>query len=483
MLRNRASLYVRLSQRADETNASLEGMIAELRELCVRLGLREVALHVDDGLSGGYRDRAEFQAWISDARQERTDVLLTPHVDRLTREGLNVAASLLDVVEGKDPLTGRVVHRPVRLVDARGIDSNDGDGFRFRFVLQAEVARSERERMRDRTRSSVRRLRRKGRWPGGAPPFGYRVVDNPEGAGKTLDVEPEEAKAIQEAANRVLSGDPLTLVCRVLNHEGTKPRRAREWSRVTLAKVLCGDAALGRITVNGDLLRTDEGEIATPYPAILTPEQSQALRLALKPDPTRPKTTGRHPARLLSTFLSCPGCPSFLTVARRQANPVYRCQTRAQGGVCTQPVSISAPQIEDYVSGVYLRAAGPLPYFREEVRVSNAGELALVESDIAEAARELASTATAEGFARLQELQARRDELMAEVPEQLVTLVDTGLTCGEVFQAAIVDDQRSMLQAAFDEIVILPGKRGSKKLDPGRVLLRWMPDDPADQVD
>ncbi|MFB6828129.1 recombinase family protein [Streptomyces hydrogenans] len=483
MQRNRASLYVRLSKMADETNASLEGMTAELRELCARLGLREVALHVDDGLSGGYRDRPEFQAWIADARQERADVLLTPHVDRLTREGLNVAASLLDVVEGKDPLTGRVVHRPVRLVDARGIDSNDGDGFRFRFVLQAEVARSERERMRDRSRSSVRRLRRKGRWPGGTPPFGYRVIDNPDGPGKALDIDPTEAKAIREAADRVLRGDPLTLVCRVLNHEGTKPRRAREWSRVTLAKVLRGDAILGRITVNGDVLRTHDGEIDTPYPAILTPEQSQALRLALKPDPTRPKSTGRHPARLLSTLLSCVGCPNSLTVARRQGNPVYRCQTRSQGGVCEQPVSISAPQVEEYVSGVYLQTAGWLPFFREEVRVSNAGELALVEEDIAEAARELAASATVEGFARLQKLQTRRDELAAEVPEQLVTLVDTGMTCGEVFQGAILDDQRAMLQAAFEEIVILPGKRGSKKLDPARVVPRWTPDDPADQVD
>lgn len=87
MERNRVSLYLRLSVKAGETNASLEGMIKELRELCAREGLREVALHVDNGLSGGFRDRAEFQAWLSDARQQRADVLATFHVDRLTREG------------------------------------------------------------------------------------------------------------------------------------------------------------------------------------------------------------------------------------------------------------------------------------------------------------------------------------------------------------------------------------------------------------
>ncbi|WP_327169075.1 recombinase family protein [Streptomyces subrutilus] len=481
--RNRGSLYVRLSMKAGETNASLEGMISELRELCAKEGLEEVALHVDDGLSGGFRDRPEFQAWIADARQERADVLVTPHVDRLTREGLNVAATLLDVVEGKDSLTGRVVHAPVRLMDARGIDSTHGDAFRFRFVLQAEVARSERERMRDRTRSSVRRLRRKGRWPGGTPPFGYQAVDNPDGPGKSLAVEPTEAKAIQEAANRVLAGDPLTLVCRALNHQGVKPRRAREWSRVTLAKVLCGDAALGRVTINGELLRDEDGEIMAPYGAILTPEQSVAIRAALKPDPTRPKASGRHPARILSGLLFCVGCPNPLTVARRKAGVVYRCQTRSQGGMCEQPVSVSAPMIEDHVTGLYLKAVGWLPYFREEVRVSNAAELSLIESDIADTLRELASSATAEGFTRLQRLQERRNRLTAETPERLVTLVDSGRTCEEVFRGALVDDQRAMLDAAFVEIVIGPGRRGPKLLDPERVHMLWTPDDPADQVD
>lgn len=482
MERNRVSLYLRLSVKAGETNASLEGMIKELRELCAREGLREVALHVDNGLSGGFRDRAEFQAWLSDARQQRADVLATFHVDRLTREGLNVAASLLDVVEGKDPTTGRRAHHPVRLLDARGIDSAHGDSFRFRFVLQAEVARSERERMRDRSRSSVRRLRRAHRWPGGASPFGYKAVSNPDGPGQALDIEPQEAAVLRDAAEWILAGDNLTRVCRRLNHEGRKPRRAKEWSRLALKRALCGDAALGRITINGALLLDDEGHIAAPYPPVITLAQSSALRAILAPDPSRPKPAGRHPARLLSGLLYCHGCPRRLTVARRSGNPIYRCQTPSQGGVCDGGVSIAAEQLEEYVTAQYLQAAGQLKYFREEVRVSNAEELSMVESDIAHAVRELGQNATAEGFAKLQKLQAHRTELTANAPERLVSLVDTGKTTAEVFTSAMLDDQRDMLADAFEEIVILPGRRGYKTLDPERVVLRWMPEDVADQA-
>ncbi|MFJ6465302.1 recombinase family protein [Streptomyces sp. NPDC091387] len=480
MERNRVSLYLRLSVKAGETNASLEGMIKELRELCAREGLREVALHVDNGLSGGFRDRKEFQDWLSDARQQRADVLATFHVDRLTREGLNVAASLLDVVEGKDPTTGRFAHHPVRLLDARGIDSAHGDSFRFRFVLQAEVARSERERMRDRSRSSVRRLRKAHRWPGGGSPFGYRAVDNPNGPGQALDIEPAEAAVLRDAADWILAGDNLTRVCRRLNHEGRKPRRAKEWSRVALKRALTGDAVLGRITVNGVLLLDDKGHIEAPYPPVITTAQSAALRALLAPDPSRPRSTGRHPARLLSGLLYCHGCPNKLTVARRSGSVVYRCQTGSQGGVCEGGVSIAAEKLEEYVTEQYLQAVGPLRYFREEVRVSNAEELSMVEADIAHAVRELGQSATTDGFAKLQGLQARRAELTATAPERLVTLVDTGKTIREVFGTAMLDDQRDMMADAFEEIVILPGQRGPKTLDPARVILRWAPEDVAD---
>ncbi|MFE7625614.1 recombinase family protein [Streptomyces sp. NPDC057509] len=482
MERNRASLYVRLSVKAGETNASLEGMIKELRELCVREGLHEVALHVDNGLSGGFRDRKEFQEWLEDAKQQRADVLVTFHVDRLTREGLNVAASLLDVVEGKDPASGRRAHHPVRLLDARGIDSAHGDSFRFRFVLQAEVARSERERMRDRSRSSVRRLRRAHRWPGGSVPFGYRAVPNPNGPGQVLDIAPDEAAILRDAAEWVLAGDSATRVCRRLNHEGRKPRRAREWVRQTLTRALCGDAVLGRITVNGALLLDDKGRIATPYPPVLTVAQSAALRAVLAPDPNRQPSAGRHPARLLSGLLYCHGCPQRLLVARRSGGAVYRCPTGSQGGVCEGGVSIAAEKLEAYVRAEYLQVAGHLRYFREEVQVSNAEELSMVEADIAHAVRELSQNATADGFATLQRLQALRTSLTSTAPERLVSLVDTGKTIAEVFATAMLDDQRDMLADAFDEIVILPGRRGPKTLDPERVLLRWAPEEVTDQA-
>jgi DNA invertase Pin-like site-specific DNA recombinase len=486
--RKRASLYARLSVAADAENLSLEGMVREMRALCEREGLEEVALHVDDGKSGGRRDRDEFQAWLNDARTGVCDVLVNPVTDRLTREGLNVAATILDIVEGKDPATGRITHRPVRLVDCNGLDSLHGDAFRFRFVIQAEVGRSERERIRERSRNRARNLRRAGRWGGGTPPFGYKAIPKPDGAGWTLDIEPQEAEAIREAAEALLKTppDPLTRVVRRMNHQGVKPRRAKAWSRVTLRRVLTGDHIIGRVTQNGRLVRDEEGEILAPFPPVLRLSQVSALRARLAPNGETPKGGG-HPARVLSGLLTCHSCLSDLIVHHSTARTrdgkhkaperppkiMYRCTTRSQGGICEAPVTVTAEPIEKYVVGLYLKTVGNFPMYKERTTVSGLEEVAAIEEEIKEALADLATAAEAETFARLQRLQARQQELSGMDTGSRTELVPTGQTMAEFWEGAMVDDRRDLLGDAFEELTVGPGRRGPKGFDPDRLTYRW----------
>ncbi len=450
-----------------------------MRALCEREGLEEVALHVDDGLSGGYRDRPGYLAWLDDARTGLAEVLVNYHTDRLTREGLNVAAQVLDTIEGKDPASGRQTHRPVRLLDCNGLDSNHGEAFRFRFVIQAEVGRAERERIRERNRNRARRIREAGRWPGGPVPYGYKAVDNPDGPGKVLVLEPTEAKHIREAADAILAGDNPTLVARRLNHAGVKPRRGKDWYRKVLIDVLTGDAVLGRVTVNGNVLRDEEGNMRTPFPPVLTIGQVAALRAKLAPKAETVRRGGRKPARLLSGLLTCHSCGSVLQVGRRSprsqsgAAVVYRCPSRANGKGCDQPVAISAVPLEDHITEVYLSAVGHLPMYRERTVVTGVEELAAVEEDIRATLADLATSADTETFQRLQRLQARQKELSAIDPEKRTELIPTGQTMAEHWEGALTDDRRDLLGKAFDALIIGPGQRGRKGFDPGRLTRFW----------
>jgi hypothetical protein len=114
---------VRLSREADAENLSKDGMIADCRAVADREGLDVIAVHVDDGISGAVRNRPAFLAWLADVREGRADTLISWHADRMTREGVNVAAMILDVVEGKDDVTGKVIRPAVRLLDTKGLDS------------------------------------------------------------------------------------------------------------------------------------------------------------------------------------------------------------------------------------------------------------------------------------------------------------------------------------------------------------------------
>ncbi|MET9411318.1 recombinase family protein [Streptomyces sp. NPDC002935] len=474
----RASLYVRLSRQASDTNLSLDGMTDDLRELCRQEGMTEVALHVDDGLSGGYRDRPAFTAWIADARSGRAQVLLTWHVDRLTREGLNVAAQLLDVVEGKDPATGRQISRPVRLLDVKGLDSDHGETFRMRFVLQAEIARAERERMRERSKAAHRRIAQAGRYRGGFTPYGYKAVPAADGKGQSLAIEPREAQAIRESVDRVLSGHTLGRVARWLNDQGYSPRRTDEWSRRGLLHVLTGDAILGRVSRGGKPVRDAEGAILTPFPAIIGEAEHSALKAACNPQGERRTPMGRQPSRLLSGLLTCFSCHAVLTVVRRNGRTAaYRCMSRGMGKACTAAVSVGAKVIEDHVTDRYLRAVGSMRMTREHVVTEGIDELPAVDAEIADVMAQVATRATASLFERLAALQAQREELEDKPPVQHIEIVDTGLTVAQWWTDAHLDDQRDALAEAFGLLEVSPGKPGSRIFDPARLRLEWSPPD------
>ncbi|MFI0151857.1 recombinase family protein [Streptomyces lydicus] len=52
-------------------------------------------------------------------------------------------------------------------------------------------------------------LRREGRWTGGRVPYGYEVAPNPDGPGRVLVVNLDEAKPVRKIAERVLAKDSL----------------------------------------------------------------------------------------------------------------------------------------------------------------------------------------------------------------------------------------------------------------------------------
>ncbi|KWX03722.1 hypothetical protein TH66_13060 [Carbonactinospora thermoautotrophica] len=470
---SKASAYIRLSHAAGDGNLSRDGMEDDIRAACARIGAEVGPVHVDDGRSGAIRNRPEFLAWLDDAREGRVDVLATWHVDRLTREGLQAAAMILDVVEGKDTTTGRVVRPPVRFIDCHGLDSEDEFAFRIRFVLEAEGARKERERIRARNAALQQRLIAARRWYGGHVPFGYRVVPHPDGAGKALEIEPSEADALRAAAEMILSGASPGAAARWLNEQGVKPRRGKSWTRPSLIACLTGNAILGRITYRGAPVRGDDGYPVQAWPQIITPAEHAALRAILRAGEGSPIRKGGRPhARLLSGVLKCSGCSRPLRVSP----PNYRCAAASDGFTCPRPVAISAERADQTVEQLFLGAYGRLPLVIRRVVAADNG-LAEVEDAIAATLAELGQNPSAELFARLQSLHAERERRAALPTETRVEMVRTDRTLSDEWQVRDVPGRRSLLLDAIAAATVEPAT--GRRFDPKRIRIYWR-EGPAD---
>lgn len=491
--------YVRLSHEAGDTNVSLAGMVRDVTSLAERFGYalaphpgpdcppacQGQPVHVDNGSSGAVRNRPAFLAWLADGRSGEVAALGAWHTDRITREGINAAALLLDVIEGKDALTGRVIRRPVRYLgyDDRA-DSQQGDAFRLKMAIDAEIGRAERARAARRNAAKDARLRAAGRWAGGPAPYGYQIVAGE--VGKALVIAPDEAAAIQQAASMLLAEDPDSLgdVTRWLTAHAPA-RRAAGWTRSTVKQMLTSyrltgaemarprkaDGSRVQDTRATEPMLTETGEVFRPWPEILTPATVEELRRRLdgKQGGERKPGGGRAPAHLLTGLLKCSGCdgPMVIHYARGVS---YFCQSWQKTSECAQRVSISATRAERHVTGLYLDKFGAAPMMAPVVTVTGGGGVERVESEIADVMRAMVKSATSELLAKLQALQEARAAAGDAPVERRTEWKPTGRTFAEEWAAR--DDviwRRSVLAEAFESLRVLPGRRPVEE----RVVVTW----------
>lgn len=485
---NTVSINIRLSKDAREENLSVGGMEQDCRALAKQYGLTVREVHIDEQ-SGAIRNRQGFMAWLDDARSGRVDHLIAWHVDRMTREGVNVAAMILDVIEGKDPETGKLIRQPVRLLDTKGLDSfGDQTAFRFQFVIAAEVARAERERMRDRSRSSHRRLRAAGRWSGGTAPYGFQIVDNPDGPGKVLMIDEAEARPIREVVQMLLTGQSLLTATRYMNSSsGMKPRRASAWTQTILAQMLTG-VTPGTRPEPGSTGHPIAGKLGPSgkCPAIITADEAAALRALLIRTGEKQVYRGRGPTRLLSGLLTCAYCGRKLVVSRRMGKGkgpaiLYRCNTGRVSGTCDSPVVVSAEALDAYIERWFLDTWGDSPEYVRRTEVSGAAAVEDAQIAKAEALAALGRAPSAEAFAALQEAEATLQAALLVPQEAIVHVVPSGRTVREAWETNDVHLNRELLDHNLVAIYVKRGQRGFRGIDPNRLDIIEQPPHPLDE--
>lgn len=471
--------YVRLSGAATEDNLSLSGMVDEVRALADREGIHLLDVHVDEK-SGGFRDRPGFQAWLTDLARDEVSVAVVHSVDRLSREGVNVLGMVLDRLEGKDPNTGRITRTPLRMVSVDGLDSvKDPESFRWQVVIRGEIGRAERGRMITRNKDNKRRLKEAGRHPGGVPVFGCRVVKRDIGDGKVgkfLEAEPEEAKVIEEIAQMLVKGKPMSVVIRWLASEGVQTRRGNPWTPKSLRGTLTSPAIRDHVL----------------DPATWLALQKRLARETGSEGRKPSRRTGRPPTWLLPRGNGvCGRCGTTMTLTYTRGHPRYNCRGVTMG-ICGG-ITIAAEPTDAYIASEYLAVHGDLPAMeliptwpgQEELRAAT-----LARDKASDALSAGAKQPGADVVALATDLAAKQAEVerwegIVKGGKISVTLSLKGRTLGEEWEMAAKEDRWHIIREAMAyPIIVNPatsqgGAIVKGTIDTSRIELAWVVEMPT----
>ena len=145
-------------------------------------GLTIDRMFVERGVSGSkpLGDRPEGAALL--AVLQPGDVVITPKLDRMFRSALDALDVLGKLKAGR--------HR-LHMIDLGGDTTGNGVS-KLVFTILSAVAEAERDRTRERVAEVKRDQRQRGRYLGGAVPWGYRVGE----AGELVPI-PEQQAAIR----------------------------------------------------------------------------------------------------------------------------------------------------------------------------------------------------------------------------------------------------------------------------------------------
>ncbi|WP_415639073.1 recombinase family protein [Prescottella defluvii] len=284
-------MYCRISQDRLGEGLGVERQEADCRKLAADLGWGVVRVFVDNDTSAyGRKPRPQYRAMLAELATGTTGGLLSWHTDRLYRS-IPDLSELVQVCEDHEVT--------IRTVKAGKIDLSTPTG-RLNATMFAGIARYEVERSAERVRSAKQQQALAGKFRGGPRPFGYT-----DGG---MDLVPDEADAIREAAAQLLSGVSLRSIALAWMGAGIKTARGTEtWTATSVRKVLTRARNAGLIEQGGKIVGP------ALWPAIFDVDTLHALRAVIA-DPTRRTSVSYERAHQGSGVYRCGKCSATMRV-------------------------------------------------------------------------------------------------------------------------------------------------------------------------
>ena len=343
------------------------------------------------------------------------------------------------------------------------------------------------ETLRARRESAVRSVRvregkdreaRKGKRSGGGPRwFGYNRIylnpDEPVSRKRIVlreEINPAEAEALRDAAERILRGETTGAVIREWTKRGIKPSGGKEWSVTAFVKTLTSPRLAGLREWQGKKYPAD-------WPAIFDDVDTHERLVKLFSDQSRRRHVVGRKRHLLSGIAVCGKCghPLYIRVDKARTNYAYACVITPGGGGCGG-IRIVAEMLEEYVTGAVLDALES-PRVQEAARagedsdaprrVALLAQITDAEEKRAEARRDWVEGAIEK--ADWMDIKQRTDEKITKARREYDRLAGAATVFGDIppangvrdaWESWNTDRRRAAIKAVLHRIVIKPQPGG-----------------------
>ena len=196
--------------------------IANQEEYCreyARLHLKlpadyEFKVYEDEGKSGFYADRTDFQRMIRDVEQNKIRAIVCYKLDRISRK-MSDLTTMIDYLNK---------HNVALLISSNNLNTQDSNS-KMMIQMLGIIAEFERDVIKERITDNLIELAKDGRWMGGIPPTGFSVDRSKHGSGSKkngyayLVTIPEEKTLVQHVFQAFLSTRGYNAAARRLNEE------------------------------------------------------------------------------------------------------------------------------------------------------------------------------------------------------------------------------------------------------------------------
>jgi site-specific DNA recombinase len=304
---NRAAIYARVStdEQARE-GFSVAAQIDDLHKYASIHNMDVVHEYVDEGVSGkSISGRPQMKQLLSDAKNQKFDVVLVYKIDRLSR-------NLRDALEISDELQ----QSEVKLISlTESFDTSTPMGMMV-FQLMGSFAELERKTIVNRVKSGMTQRAKEGKFNGGVC-LGYVSKD------KKLIINDDEAIIVKEIFKLSEQGLGYKAIVNRINEKGYKTKRGKQFSISGVKQILDNPMYIGKISFNKNENWNEKRRkgknpdyilVDGEHEPIITLEQWDKVQSIRKNRSYKP--TRSHEPYILSRIIKCPMCGSGMVPGR-----------------------------------------------------------------------------------------------------------------------------------------------------------------------